>query len=344
MRIVINVRSHAAPLTGVQRYIDEMCDQLKERVQTVGPRRPLLGLAGHVWEQSILPRMLKGELLWSPANTGPLRVANQVLTIHDVAPLDHPEWFSSKFASWYGWLIPRLVKRVRRVITVSNFSKNRLLELTGAEEARIIVIANGVNERFSPRTPAEVDYVKRRLGVVTSRYLLSLGSIEPRKNLVRLLTAWSHCQPLLGDNITLVIAGGRGARHIFRGVALRNVPPQVCFTEAVPDEWLPALYSGAVAFIYPSIYEGFGMPVAEAMATGSVPIVSNCTALPEVVGAAGLMIDPFNTEELSYALLKICDDEALRNRLSAQAKQQSLRFRWQQAAQLALNVLEQAAA
>jgi len=342
--IVINVRAQAAPLTGVQRYILEMCDQLKERVQHIGPCWKLLGFAGHFWEQLILPGKLNGHLLWSPANTGPLQVENQVVTIHDVAPLDHPEWFSSRFANWYRWLIPRLVKRVRRIITVSNFSKTRLLELTGVEEARIIVIPNGVNARFFSRSAAEIESVKRRLGVATPRYLLSLGSIEPRKNLPTLLTAWSRCQPLLGEDMTLVIAGGRGARRIFRGVATTHLPPQVCLLEAVSDEWLPALYSGSTAFIYPSIYEGFGMPVAEAMSTGSVPIVSNCTALPEVVGGAGLLIDPLNVEELADAVLKICDDDTLRRGLSNQAKVESARFRWEQAAHLALTVLEQAAA
>jgi glycosyltransferase involved in cell wall biosynthesis len=341
--ILVNVRSQDAPLTGVQRYIHEMCDHLKGRVRKVAPHRPLLGIAGHLWEQLILPGMLKNELLWSPANTGPFRVANQVVTIHDVAPLDHPEWFSAKFASWYRWLIPRLVKRVRRVITVSNFSKTRLLELTGVEEARIIVIPNGVNQRFFRRTAAEIDSVKRRLGVATSRYLLSLGSIEPRKNLARMLTAWSRCQALLTDDISLVVAGARGARHIHRNVVIADLPPRVCFTEAVPDEWLPALYSGATALIYPSIYEGFGLPVAEAMATGTVPIVSNCTALPEVVGNGGLMIDPFNIEELAYALVRICRDETLRSKLSDQSIQESSRFRWECAAQRVLSVLEQAA-
>jgi len=269
----MNVRSQNAPLTGVQRYIHEMCDQLKERVRRVAPRRPLLGIAGHLWEQSILPGMVKGALLWSPANTGPLRVANQVVTIHDVAPLDHPEWFSAKFAHWYRWLTPRLVNRVRRVITVSNFSKTRLLELTGVDESRIMVIPNGVNQRFFPRTPAEIESVTRRLGVPTSRYLLSLGSIEPRKNIARLLTAWSGCQGHLDDCISLVVAGARGMTHIHHDVAMMNVPPRVHFTGFVPDDCLPALYSGAIALVYPSVYEGFGLPVAEAMASGSVPIV-----------------------------------------------------------------------
>jgi glycosyltransferase involved in cell wall biosynthesis len=178
--ILINVRSQEAALTGVQRYIREMCDQLKGRIRWIAPRRPLFGIAGHLWEQSILPGMLNGGLLWSPANTGPLRVANQVVTIHDVAAMDHPEWFSSKFGQWYRWLTPRLVRRARFVITVSEFSKGRLLEHTGVEESRIIVIPNGVNQRFVPRPQGEIDLVRNWLKIPQPRYLLSLGSIEPR--------------------------------------------------------------------------------------------------------------------------------------------------------------------
>jgi glycosyltransferase involved in cell wall biosynthesis len=342
--IVINVRSQQAPLTGVQRYIHEMCGQLKDRIHRIAPRRPLLGLAGHLWEQSILPGMLKDKLLWSPANTGPLRVTNQVITIHDVAPLDHPEWFSAKFAGWYRWLIPRLVKRAQRIITVSSFSKTRLLELTDIEESQIVVIPNGVNQNFFRRTPTEIDFVKHQLGVDTSRYLLTLGSIEPRKNLVRLLDAWQKCQGSLSSDISLVIAGARGAPHIYRSVTMKDLPAMVRFTESVRDDWLPALYSGATALIYPSLYEGFGLPVVEAMATGTVPIVSNSTALPEVVGDAGLMVNPFDIEELAHAMVKICRDDALRERLSQAAIRESGRFRWERASQLVLNVLEQAAA
>jgi glycosyltransferase involved in cell wall biosynthesis len=342
--ILINVRSQNAPLTGVQRYIREMCEQMKGRVRRVAPRRPLLGIAGHLWEQSILPGLVKEGLLWSPGNTGPLRVARQVVTIHDVAPMDHPEWFNTKFAQWYKWLTPRLVKRAQRVVTVSNFSKSRLVELTGVDESRIIVIPNGVNRRFYPRPAGEIESVKRRLGVPSSRYVLSLGSIEPRKNLARLLLAWSRCQGQLDDDISLVVAGGLGARRIYSDVPITIAPPRVHFTASVPDDCLPALYSGAIALIYPSIYEGFGLPVAEAMASGCVSIVSGSTSLPEVVGNAGITIDPLEVEELADALVTICRDETLRNVLRERAIQQSARFRWERAAKLVLDVLEQAAA
>lgn len=342
-QIFMNVRSQSAPLTGVQRYIDEMDHQLQEKVHRIAPARPLLGIAGHLWEQSILPGRTNGELLWSPANTGPLRVVNQVVTIHDVAPLDHPEWFSANFARWYKFLIPRLVRRVKCVITVSNFSKSRLLELTGVKESRIIVIPNGVNPRFHPRSPGEIESVKHRLGIPTSRYLLSLGSLEPRKNISRLLAAWSLCQNQVDEDISLVVAGARGLSHIYRESTLAAIPPRVHFTSFAPDECLPALYSGSIGLIYPSIYEGFGLPVIEAMASGTVPVVSRGTALPEVLGGAGLLIDPLNVEELADALVIICRDKALRNRLCARAILNSERFSWGLCAEMVLKVLDAAA-
>ena len=343
MAIVLNVRAQSSVLTGVQRYVREMRDQLGEQIRAVAPSRQLNGIAGHLWEQSVLPARTKKDLLWSPANTGPLKLANQVVTIHDVAVLDHPEWFTFKFSAWYRWLIPRLVQTVRRIITVSQFSKSRLLELTGIEESKIVVIPNGVNERFFPRPDSEIGFVRHALRIPTSRYVLSLGSIEPRKNLPGLLKAWSHCYSRIDDDITLVITGQRGGDHIFRESTMSSIPPRVHFTGFVQDSWLPALYSGATTLVYPSVYEGFGLPVAEAMASGVVPVVSNCSSLPEIVGDAGLRINPFDVEEVSTALVNICGSEGLRNVLREKALRASKRFRWDCAAKATKRILDAAA-
>jgi glycosyltransferase involved in cell wall biosynthesis len=339
MSILLNVRSQASNLTGVQRYVQEMRDQLGDHVRTIAPSRHLGGIAGHLWEQSILPTRVGKHVLWSPANTGPLTIANQVVTIHDVATLDHPEWFTAKFGNWYRWLMPRLVKTVRRIITVSQFTKLRLIELTRVDESKIVVIPNGVNKRFVPRSGEEIAHVREILGIPTSRYVLSLGSLEPRKNLARLLDAWSTCYSHLDDDITLVVAGEPGGRRIFRDNGISSIPPRVHFTGFVSEQSLPALYSGAIVLVYPSVYEGFGLPVAEAMASGVVPIVSDCSSLPEVVGNAGIKVNPFDVEELAYGLVTICRNHSLRADLREKALRLSMRFRWESAARASMDVL-----
>jgi glycosyltransferase involved in cell wall biosynthesis len=341
--IMINTRSCTAPLSGVQRYIREICRELAGRLQEVAPLRPLSGVVGHLWEQSILPSVVKNRLLWSPSNTGPLSLENQVVTIHDVASLDHPEWFDTRFAQWYRWLIPRLIRRVKHVITVSDFSKSRLLDISGVDESRIAVIANGVNRAFHPRSSAEVRTVLSQLKI-PALYFLAVGSIEPRKNLGRLLEAWSICEPRIGNNVHLVIAGDVGQRHVFRGVELKRLPQRVHLAGFVPDEYLPALYTGSIALVYPSAYEGFGLPVAEAMASGTVPLTANSTSLPDTVGNAGILFDPCNVVEMAEAMVTVFENESLRDHLRQCALRQSERFSWEKTAARSLRVLEHAAA
>jgi glycosyltransferase involved in cell wall biosynthesis len=343
-RIVVNLRSQAAPLTGVQRYTHELCARMNGEIEFVAPRRPLHGLRGHLWEQAILPMAVGRRLLWSPANTGPLAVAHQVLTVHDVASLDHPEWFGSRFAAWYRWMTPILVRRAARVITVSEFSKQRLMVATGIGESRIEVIANGVDERFHPCEDDEIRGMRNRLRLPTEQYILSLGSIEPRKNLPALLTAWAACLGHIPGNIWLVIAGSAGGAHIFSSSTLEDIPPRVHATGFVPDEELPALYSGALAFVYPSIYEGFGLPALEAMAAGTPIIAANITALPELAGDAGMLVDVSDPQAIAAAIISVVQEKDLRAELSSRALHRSQRFTWDRAAASTFHVLCQVAA
>src|SRR6185312_4950428 len=192
-KMCVNLRSQAAGLRGVQRYTAEVRRRLGERLRDIAPSRPLLGLKGHLWEQSVLPVMVGRGCLWSPANTGPLMTAEQVVTIHDVAPLEHPEWFNPHFAAWYRWLTPRLVKRVKKIITVSAFSRERLVKAAGASAAKIVVIPEGVDSRFHPHTALETRRMSAALAIPSVHYVLSVGALEPRKNLAGLLAAWSLC-------------------------------------------------------------------------------------------------------------------------------------------------------
>jgi glycosyltransferase involved in cell wall biosynthesis len=331
-----------APMTGVQRYAHELVSRLGGSVQAIFPKHPLTGLRGHLWEQAVLPLLARGQLLWSPANVGPVGISRQVLTIHDLASIDHPEWFGRCFAAWYRCLIPSLAHRVIRLITVSEFSKRRLLDLTGLPESRILVIPNGVDNRFYANYANQITHIKQRTGIHPDKYILTVGSLEPRKNLPNLLNAWRLAEERLRD-VWLVIVGAEGKKDVFRATNIRSLPPRVLFAGFVADDDLPALYSGAIALAYPSIYEGFGLPALEAMACGTVPIVANSTALPEVVGDAGLLIDPLRTEDLAAAMIRIAEDSDLRHELSRRGIERSREFTWERAASLTWRALTEAA-
>jgi glycosyltransferase involved in cell wall biosynthesis len=340
--IIVNMRSQAAGLTGVQRYAQRLCAALGGGIKTIQPSRALQGLRGHMWEQAVLPMYAGQHLLWSPTNTGPLKVRRQVLTVHDVASLDHPEWFNAKFATWYRWLTPLLVKRVLRVITISEFSQQRLAAITGLDPAHIAVIPPGVDQRFYPRTPEEILKVRQKLQIPSQHYVLSLGSVEPRKNLPRLLEAWSRCVDRLGSDVWLVIAGAPGKKHIFRELKLEHAPAQVRALGFVDDDDLPALYSGALLLAYPSMYEGFGLPVLEAMAAGTVPVTGHSTALPEVAGDAGMLVDVCDVEAIGDAIVTVIEDTAFRDKLRLRGLERSKLFSWERAAQATWGVFAQA--
>ena len=343
-RIVVNLRSLTADLSGVQRYVGELCARFGERLESIAPARPLQGIKGHLWEQCWLPAQLRSRLLWSPANTGPLLLHHQVITIHDLAPLDHPEWFSPKFSAWYRYMVPRLVRRARRVIAVSEFTKNRLVAAAGVDRSRIEVIPHGVDRRFRPCSAEQIGAVHLRLGIPSPRYVLSVGTLEPRKNLRRQLDAWSRCVERLPADTWLVIAGRAGRSHIFVGADAGRVPDRVHFTGFVPDADLPALYSGAIALLYPSIYEGFGLPVLEAMASGTVPIVSNSTALPEVVGDAALTLDPCDSGAIANAIELLVSNPGTRTELCERALRRARHFNWETTAEKTWDLLQRASA
>jgi glycosyltransferase involved in cell wall biosynthesis len=340
--VFINTRSRTAGIRGVQRYTAELQQRLRNRLRVVAPSKPMQGVKGHVWEQVVLPRIVGKGFLFSPANTGPLTITNQVLTVHDIASLEHPEWFNSLFAAWYRWLIPTLVRRVRRVITGSRFSKERLLDFARVEGSKVVVVPEGVDDRFHPRSDEEITHVRAELRIPSPHYVLSLGVLEPRKNLRGLLAAWSSCVKRLPDEIWLVVAGAQAPDNVFGKLEIGEIPPQVHFTGFVPDESLPALYSGALALVYVSVYEGFGLPALEAMASGTAPIVADNSSLPEVVGDGGIAVDPYDTEAIAAAIEQLIEDSALREALEARGIERSRRFSWDRSADLTWGILTDA--
>jgi len=353
-QLIINARFTTQQLTGVQRYAFEICRRLPSSgIRLISPRSIELeyrqlkdftivdpigkfahksGLS-HLWEQFALPRWIsKDGLLWSPCGSGPLAVKNQVVTIHDIATLEHPEWFNPWFAKWYSFLIPRLVRAVKKVIVVSEYTKIRLTEMTGISPEKIEVIYNGIDERFSPKSKEEINIAQKLLSLPSDKYILSLSSLEPRKNLHRLLEAWNIICHKLPKDIWLVLAGGKGKSTVFKNLSFDSLPPRVYFTGYVPDEHLPALYSGAIAFAYVSLYEGFGLPPLEAMACGAPVITSNITSIPEVVGDAAILVNPHDVKEIADSIYKLIDDVTFRERLKLTGLNRTKLFSWDKTA------------
>ena len=334
----VNLRTLGYRTTGVQRYLLGLLPHMPPELDSVKPSKALQGIKGHLWEQVYLPTQLQRRLLWSPGNTGPIGVSRQVLTVHDMASLDHPEWFERKFALWYAALLPRLIRKVRAIITVSHFSRERIVRLTGVEPEPVHVISNGVDRRFRPADPKTVQKVRTHFDL-NCPYILFVGSLEPRKNLRILFEAWR-----LGgfDGATLAVVGASG--HLFRKLEFDSIPEGVRLLGAVEDEVLPVLYSGAAGFIYPSIYEGFGMPPLEAMACGCPVAVSDIPAHREVCDGTTMYFDPFSSEDLSSKLewlLRL--DSMSRALLVEQGLRRAALYSWESAASDTWGILTLAA-
>ena len=331
----VNLRTLGYRVTGVQRYLLGLLPHMPSELESIKPSRALQGMKGHLWEQLYLPTQLQRRLLWSPANTGPIGVSRQVLTVHDLASLDHPEWFERKFALWYATVLPHLVRRVRAIITVSHFSKERIVRLTGVEPERIHVIFNGVDPSFRPADTKTVQKVRTDFGL-NSPYILFVGSLEPRKNLRILFEAWR-----VGDfdGAALAVVGASG--HLFRKLELGSIPEGVRLLGSVNDDALRALYSGAAGFVYPSIYEGFGLPPLEAMACGCPVAVSDIPAHREVCDGTAMYFDPYSPEDISSKLEWLLQlDSKRRASLVEPGLQCAARYSWQSTAADTWRVLQ----
>lgn len=322
--IVVNGRFSLRRISGVERYGAETVRRLGNRVRVVRSGRNLQGLAGHLWEQIVLPRLVHPrERLWSPANTGPMMIRRQALTIQDLIPLEHPEWYRKNFASWYRLFLPILAKRVRKVFVPSEYIKRKMKTCFGIEN--VVITPAGVDTGvFHPGTPRP-DYD------LPDCYILFVGSLEPRKNLPLLLDAWNEIQDDFTDT-WLIIAGTTGS--VFRTMTLPNRMERVRFLGYVPDTTLPGLYAGADLFVLPSLDEGFGLPALEAMACGIPVIVSDGGALSEVVGEAGLIFKLSESGGLPQAMIRCLSDRSLRSALKEKGLARARMFSWQDSAEI----------
>lgn len=351
-RVLINGRFLLMPISGVQRYGREMISALLQRsdprfefvlalprsidpslFEGVSTIRGGGFLPGILWQQLWLPPIFRRagcDILWSPCNIGPVRLGRHVVTIHDASPFACGEYFSPHFRSYYRWAWRELGRHTIRIVTNSAFSRDELVRHGVAGPDKISVVPAGVSSRFRHVSA----------GGGTRGYVLTVGSRDPRKNIRRLLEAWELIPAEVRQGRELLIAGG--AYGCFSPEGLK-VPSggDVRFLGFVGEGDLPALYSGADVFVYPSLYEGFGLPPLEAMACGCPVVASRAGPLPGVCGPAAVYVDPLKPESIAGGIARVMQDGRLRDVLVAAGHRQAARFTWDRSAEKLLGVLDE---
>ncbi|RAQ84917.1 glycosyltransferase family 4 protein [Burkholderia pseudomallei] len=353
--VAINGKFTSQRLTGVQRVAHEFTSALARLLpgernptlvvprdhasDTLPPtvaRRVVPRLRGALWEQLALPFATRGQTLVSLCNIGPLFKRNQVVMIHDVAVLDFPQGYSLKFRLWYRFAFWMLKRRARHILTVSHFSKERIVARLGVAPTDVSTIVSGV-DHFGriEGDPSVLD----RLGLAYDGYVLIVGSLAPGKNLARTLEAIARLERMRPE-LRFVIAGGSNVR-IFGASALgeRASAGNVTWAGYVSDGELKALYENAGCFVFPSLYEGFGLPPLEAMYCGCPVIVSREASLPEACGDAALYCDAHDAVDIAATIAQLMGDAELRRELREKGRARASRYRWDAAAKQLIGVL-----
>jgi glycosyltransferase involved in cell wall biosynthesis len=268
-----------------------------------------------------------------------------VVTVHDLGYLHVPESFPAGLRLALRVLVARSVARAARVITDSEFSRRDIAARFGLPPAAIAVIPLAASARFRPVERDQVVECLARHGLRPG-FLFSLGRLNRRKNLERLLAAYGRLRASGGAGVPLVIGGkpDYGVDEVLRQARLSADPDSVRFVDFIPDEELPAFFSAAAAFVYPSLFEGFGLPVLEAMACGTPVVASDRAALPELVGNAGLIVDPESVDALAEGMSRLLGDPALARELGDRGIARARRYSWEATARQTLEAYRSAGA
>jgi glycosyltransferase involved in cell wall biosynthesis len=273
----------------------------------------------------------------------PLRHGRAILTVHDLSFRRRPECADAALVAYLNRAVPPSIQRANLVLADSLSTKADLVELLGVPAEKIDVLYPGVGDIYQPVRDQKTLAAVRQKYNLPDNFVLFVGTIEPRKNLVTLLKAWAQIgnrQSAIGNK--LVIAGGKGwlYKDTFATVERLGLSGDVIFLGYVPEPDLPALYSLARLFVFPSLYEGFGLPPMEAMACGTPVVCAHTSSLPEVAGDAALLVDPLDTDGLAAAMQQALSDEGLRARLVERGFRQAAHFTWRAAAQQLLAIYE----
>lgn len=371
LRIGIDARELEGKRTGVGRYLINLLsewselatqndytlffkrnipdDQLLKRGCFSNRLLNLPGLLDRniIWEQVYLPLYLrkgKYDLFFSPSYTLPLLIKEKaIVAIHDISYEVNPEWFPSREA-WIRRIFTRYsIRKAKAIITISEFSKRDIIRLYGINEKKVKVIYLAPDRAFSTVTDSNsLKKIKERYNT-GERFILYVGSILNRRPIETLLKAFSK---VIAEEkwLRLVIVGENRTsprKDIVDIIDRLGIKDSVIHLNYVPDDELALLYKAAQIFIYPSFYEGFGLPVVEAMASGTPVIVPNLASLPEVVDDCGILLEHLNEDEIKTAIFRLIRDESLRNEFSKMGKERARNFSWRNSAQNHLNLFRE---
>lgn len=306
----MNGRFLTRKITGVERFSLEITKELiklNPEIKIVAPHKAkkqqeldhsnilYMGVfSGHFWEQIILPLFLKrsgNPILLNFANTAPLLYKKKITTLHDIAFKDHPEWFSRKFSKYYNFLIPKLISSSKYILTVSGFSKDKIKENFKLSNDKISVIYNGISSGFDNNSPKKKPF--------DFNYYLTVGTLQPRKNLRRLLEAYHQ---ITNPKNKLVIVGGINKNFNDDQIALSLSGQNIIIKDKVDDNELSALYQHAEKFIYPSLYEGFGLPVLEAIYFSCPVVASDIPVFKELFGDIICYFNPLDIQSIKSGI------------------------------------------
>ena len=336
---VRNLLRHLARLDRTTEYVVLCHEADKQMASHLGENfRPMLDSSpGYsIREQLSIPLDLQRahvDLFHAPHYVlPPLTPCRSVVTIHDCIHLRFPQYLPNRLAHAYAhsslWIATH---RASRILTVSETSKRDILDFFKVPESKIDVIYNAIDERFWEPPPAEeIDHVRERYQL-DDPFVLYAGNIKPHKNIERLIEAFYTLKKRGFDNVKLLIIGDEISRYatLRRAVHRHKLHKHVRFFGFVPDKTLASLYRLAAVFVFPSIYEGFGLPPLEAMASGTPVITSNVSSLPEVVGDAAVLIDPYQSDEIADAMERVLTDETLRADLRRRGLERARHFSWE---------------
>lgn len=349
--IVVNARFLTQKLTGVQRFAFELSKRLEKHYEDnilfLSPYNVLetekakelnvkvIGkYTGYVWEQIELPLHLKklgNPILLNFCSVAPLMYKNNVVAVHDITYVRYPQTYSRKFIRAYNFLIPRLCRQAKRLITVSEFSKDEISDYYNIPKSKFTVVYNGVDNMFH-RVDDE--------SLMTEKYFLAVSSMKENKNFITAITAFNELNKKI-DGIKLYVIGDlkdKNFRVIDTGALKTN--NNIKFLGRVSDEELVRYYSNAIAFLFPSLYEGFGIPVLEAQACGCPVISSNTSSLPEVLQSSALMSPPTDISKFAELMKDVYLSKELRGKLILEGYNNIKRFSWDNSVKQVISIVD----